>query len=529
MTRHTLPGSERHAVADARRIAAADPSQRMEAVLILRRGDTAALDALIARLDAGERIEPPLTREAYAARFGAHANDFAAVAAFARDYRLTVVRADAARRMVVLAGTVERMQAAFEVQFHRYEEGKAPSTGARPEQFRARVGTITLPDTLHGVVTAVLGLDDRRQARTHFRVYRPRAGAEPAVSYTPPQVAALYQFPPGDGSGQCIGLIELGGGYRSTDLTSYFGQLDIAPPTVVAVSVDGGSNQPGGGADGPDGEVLLDIEVAGAIAPGAEIAVYFANNTDAGFIDAVSQAVHDTVNRPSVVSISWGGPESSWTAQSMQSFNEVLQEAAVLGVTVCVAAGDGGASDGTTGSQGKASLEVDFPASSPYVLACGGTSLRGSGTTIASETVWNDGAQGGATGGGVSTEFALPSWQQGLQATNLQGQRMPLNGRGVPDVAGNADPETGYAVRVDGTQTVVGGTSAVAPLWAALIARINAQQGKPLGYLNPTLYKQAAALRDITQGNNGGYEASAGWDACTGLGSPDGARLVGAI
>jgi len=524
MTRYTLAGSERRAVAGARRLAAAEPTQQLEVLLVLRHGDPTALQALGARLAAGERIAP-LTREAYAARFGAHADDVAAVAAFARQYELTLVRADPARCVVVLAGTVARLQAAFGVELHTFELTQAPtaSESARTQRYRGRIGHITLPDALREIVTAVLGLDNRPQARTHFRFHRPRAGAgaTQAVSYTPPQVAALYQFPDGDGSGQCIGLIELGGGYRPTDLTRYFAQLDIPAPKVVAVSVDGASNQPSGNADGPDGEVVLDIEVAGSIAPGAQIAVYFAANTDAGFIDAVSQAIHDTVNRPSVVSISWGGPESSWTAQATQSFNQVLQEAAVLGVTVCVAAGDGGASDGT----GSSTLEVDFPASSPYALACGGTRLRASGSTIVSEVVWNDGAQGGATGGGISTAFALPSWQQGLQATNLEGTKVPLNGRGVPDVAGNADPETGYAVWVDGSATVVGGTSAVAPLWAGLIARINAKQAKPIGYVNPILYEHSAACRPIVQGNNGGYEASIGWNACAGLGSPNGEVL----
>ena len=258
----------------------------------------------------------------------------------------------------------------------------------------------------------------------------------------------------------------------------------MASPKVKSVGVDQGSNQPSGDPNGPDGEVTLDIEIVGAIVPGATIAVYFTQNSDAGFIDAVSRAVHDTTNKPSVISISWGGPESSWTSQSLQAFNSVLQTAAALGVTVCAASGDSGSSDGSgSGNQ------VDFPASSPYVLACGGTNLTASGTAITQEVVWNDGAQGGASGGGVSQAFPVPVWQQGLSATSSRGaqdgaQRARRAGRGR-----RRSPVTGYSVLIDGTQTVVGGTSAVAPLWAALIARINAAKGQPAGFINPKLYK----------------------------------------
>jgi kumamolisin len=193
-----------------------------------------------------------------------------------------------------------------------------------------------------------------------------------------------------------------------------------------------------------------------------------------------------------------------------------------MGITVCIAAGDGGSSDGVSGGGD----HVDFPASSPHVLACGGTSLKANQSQIASESVWNDGANGGATGGGISSFFALPAWQSGLSALTTAGASVALTMRGVPDVAGDADPETGYAVRVDGADTVIGGTSAVAPLWAALLARVNASTGKSAGFVNPLLYPDTQACRDVTQGNNGDYAAKAGWDACTGLGSPNGGVLA---
>jgi kumamolisin len=265
---------------------------------------------------------------------------------------------------------------------------------------------------------------------------------------------------------------------------------------------------------------MLDIEVSAAVAPGAKIVVYFAPNTDQGFIDAVSSAVHDTTNKPSVISISWGGPESSWTSQAMTALDAACQSAAALGVTITVAAGDNGSSDGATGNN------VDFPASSPHVLACGGTKLIGSGSTITSEVVWNEQASGeGATGGGVSNVFALPTWQAKSKVPAPSGSK---GGRGVPDVSGDADPVTGYQVRVDGQKLVIGGTSAVAPLWAGLIALNNQQNGKSAGFIQPQIYaaKAASAFNDIVSGNNGAFSAGPGWDACTGLGSPIGSKVI---
>jgi kumamolisin len=372
------------------------------------------------------------------------------------------------------------------------------------------------------VVEAVLGLDNRPQARTHFRI---RPASSSATSFSPVQIAALYGFPAGSGEGECVALIELGGGYRPADLNTYFAGLGLATPSVTAVSVDHGSNSPTGSANGPDGEVMLDVEVVGAIAPQARIAVYFSPNTDAGFLDAITTAIHDTTNKPSIISISWGGPESSWTSQAISAMNAAFQAAAAMGITVCVAAGDNGSSDGVTGGGD----HVDFPASSPFALACGGTSLQAQGASIEQEVVWNDGDGGGATGGGISSVFPVAAWQSGLSARNSEGSQVALTMRGVPDVSGNADPETGYQVRIDGSNTVIGGTSAVAPLWAALIARINQASGKSAGYLNPMIYKSPQALRDITQGNNGDFEAAVGWDACTGLGSPNGSTLPGVI
>jgi kumamolisin len=521
MPKHPLKGSERQPLPGARAVGKADPAERLEATVLLRRGGAVALPDHVAKLARRESQGRPLTREEFEQQFGADSDDIAAVKKFAAENGLSVVQEDAGRRTVVLSGTVAQFNAAFGVDLQRFEHPGG--------SYRGRVGPIHLPDELRSAVEAVLGLDNRPVAKPHFRARRSpgnvywHANGGGSTSYTPLQLASLYDFPPGTGQGECVAIIELGGGERTADLSTYFSELGIqTAPKVTVISVDHGKNHPTGDPNGPDGEVMLDIEVVGAVAPGATIAVYFAPNTDAGFLDAITTAIHDATNKPSVVSISWGGPESSWTQQSLTAFDSAFQAAAAMGVTVCVASGDNGSSDGVNDGGN----HVDFPASSPHALACGGTSLRASGTTITSESCWNDGAQGGASGGGVSSIFPLPAWQNGLAVALTSGGKQPLTMRGVPDVSGDADPQTGYDVRIDGTDTVIGGTSAVAPLWAGLIARINAAKGSPIGFINPELYPAASAFNDIASGNNGGFAAEPGWDACTGLGSPDGSKVA---
>jgi kumamolisin len=518
MSENILTGSHREPLEGAQAVGKSDPTERLEVTVLVRRENADAFKAKVAGLASDARSGGHMTHADLAKEFGASPSDIAAVVNFANRNDLAVVQQDPARRAVVLSGTVEQFNKAFGVELQQYEYAGG--------SYRGRTGPIKLPEDLDGIVDAVLGLDNRPQARPHFR--RQHQGhldmkAAPAGTFTPTALASIYDFPAGDGKGQCIAIIELGGGYRATDIKTYFTEIKTTSPHVTAVSVDHGKNHATGDPNGPDGEVMLDIEVAGAIAPAANIVVYFAPNTDAGFLDAISTAIHDTKNKPSVISISWGGPESSWTQQAMTAFDQAFQAAALAGITVCVASGDNGSSDGGTG------LNVDFPASSPHALACGGTSLRAANGSIQSETVWNNGAGGGATGGGVSAFFPTPVWQNGLQVTDGQGQKSALKNRGVPDVCGDADPQTGYVVRVDGSDTVIGGTSAVAPLWAGLIARINGTKGSPVGFINPQLYQSASCLHDIVQGNNGDYSAAQGWDACTGLGSPDGKKIAGVL
>jgi kumamolisin len=472
--------------------------------------DASATITLYVRSAGDDPAPGRLSREEYAAAHGATSRDIDAVREFASQWGLTIGSVDLARRSVEVAGTLDALAAAFGTTLSLFRD-------ADGVEYRGRSGQLFVPAELDGVVTGVFGLDERPQARPQFR---PRANA--TSQYTPPQVAAAYAFPAGlTGKGECIALVELGGGFRTSDLSAYFTMLGIAPPAVVAVPVDGESNAPGS-PDGPDGEVMLDIEVAGSVAPEATIVVYFAPNTDRGFIDAVTTAVHDTDNRPSVVSISWGSAEDTWTAQAMHQMEQAFVAAAAMGVTVTVAAGDNGSSDGASdGLQ-----HADFPASAPHALGCGGTRLKIVDAAISAETVWNDGPGNGAGGGGISDVFPLPDYQQHASippSANPGGHA----GRGVPDVCGDADPDTGYTVRVDSETIAIGGTSAVAPLWAGLIALLNQALGKPVGFFHPFLYAAAGkGVHDIVSGSNGAYAAGPGWDPCTGLGSPDGSELL---
>jgi kumamolisin len=500
-----LAGSERTPLAGARSTGRLEPTTPVEVTVYLRPradGDLAARD---------EPSGSIISRAELAERRGADPGELGAVEEYATGLGLEVVERDLAGRRLRLRGPASAMEAAFGVQLERFEHEHG--------SYRGHSGAVRLPGGLAGSVVAVLGLDDRPQAHTHFRPLT----TQPAVSYTAVEVAAAYGAPASlSGKGVCVALIELGGGFTTADLAAYFTGLGLAVPTVEAVAVDGGSNSPTGDGSGPDAEVMLDIEVVGAVANGATVAVYFAPNTDQGFADALSAAVHDTTRSPAVISVSWGGPESSYTAQAVTAFEQAFTDAALVGATVLVAAGDSGSSDGVDDGQ----AHVDYPASSPQVVGCGGTRLTLQAGAIESEVVWNDGADGGATGGGVSATFPLPSWQ-GSVGVPTSANPGGGAGRGVPDVAGDADPESGYDVRVDGSDTVVGGTSAVAPLYAGFVALAVERAGRPLGFINPRCYAaQASAFRDITSGNNGAYAAGPGWDACTGLGSPIVAALL---
>ena len=537
--RVALVNSARKLPKGAKLVGAADPKQEIEISVRLRakRADDEQVMALGAQ---PPRERQYLSRAEFAEQMGANSADVAKIDDFAHHHELNVKSVHLASRTIKLTGTVKAMSAAFGVKLNKVKHDGAT--------YRMRKGNVQIPAELEGIVVGVHGLDNRPVAQPHFR--RRIAGktakkgatahAGQGGSFSVEEIAQLYNFPGGEtGAGQCIAIIELndidtrghptGAGYKTSDLKTFFKKAGIPMPQIAPASVDGGANKPGHSE--ADGEVVLDIEVAGAIAPGARIVVYFAPNTTNGFIDAVKAAVHDTARKPSVISISWGGPEDPESSQQfVDGLNEAIRDAAAMGVTVCVAAGDNGSADMAQGWDGKP--HADFPASSPFALACGGTNLKASNGKI-EEVVWNGGPQDGASGGGVSVMFVEPKYQANAHVPKSPAHR---SGRGVPDVAGDADPATGYKIFLNGVMTTIGGTSAVAPLMAGLIARINEATtkkfGKTVGFINPLIYGSHGVFRDITVGNNditgdlhGMYKAGPGWDACSGLGVPDGEAL----
>lgn len=479
------------------RVSDVDPNRLIRLTVVLKPG--APLQPITPK-----KRHRALSRADYRARHGTKQAVLDRVVAFAKQHGLRVVEASPSKHAVRLEGTYGQAKAAFQPE----ELGVFRIDG---KDVVARSGHLFVPDDLSQDVVAVMGFDERQIARPHFRI---RPASAQAVSWDPTQVAQKYNFPTGvDGSGQTVALIELGGGFQPDDVAQYFAAKKVKRSgKLTSIGVDGAANTPGD-PNGPDGEVQLDIDVVGSVAPGVNIAVYFGPNQGSGFLDAIQAAVHDETNDPAIISISWGGPEDSFSQQDMQAMDQAMQAAAALGISVCVASGDNGATDGDT--DGK--LHVDFPASSPHVLGCGGTRLPKSGEEVA----WNDGNGGGASGGGFSTVFPAPPWQNGQAAQSKQ--------RGVPDVAGDADPETGYNVRVDGQDMVVGGTSAVAPLWAGLLALANQSLGSRVGFVNPILYQNSKAFTDIKTGGNNGFNAGPGWDPVTGLGSPIGTTVITAL
>jgi kumamolisin len=515
-----LKGSSRKPLQGARPVGSVSGDEPIEVAITLKA--PASLEAKVKEIaHQGVTERTHMTREEFAKTYGSDDASLKRIEDFAREHNLSIKSVDCDQHTVHLMGAERDISKAFNVHLEMYSNEHGT--------YRGRTGSIQVPEELGDLILSVNGLDDRPVAKPRFRrrgsTIMPHAGA--AITYTPQEIAALYNFPEGAGDGQCIAIIELGGGYTQQDLTDYFGGKG---PQVTAVSVGKGHNKPTGDPNGPDGEVLLDIEVAGAIAPNSKIAVYFAPNTNKGFMDAIRMAVHDTVRKPSVVSISWGGPEDGggFSPASLQAFHQVLQAAVVMGVTVFCAAGDDGSGDRLPGDH------VDYPAADDLATGCGGTRLNApSKKTISSEVVWNELPNSGSTGGGISRAFPVPDYQKGLTAAKADGSKAALTGRGVPDISGNADPVTGYDVLVDGSKFAIGGTSAVAPLMAGLVALINQKIGKPVGFLNPMIYaihkSGKKVFRDITDGNNGTFAASTGWDACTGLGVPDGKLLLGAL
>lgn len=557
--RIAIRSSARKSVPNARLLRKSDPEATIK-VSIFARQNPSPKPEVLARANAIKNQAVAhrsyLSSAEFDDLYGAAPADLYAIESFAKEQGLKVIDSSVSKRRVLVEGKIADVERAFGTQLNEFDH---PKLG----RFRGREGELEVPAALLSVIASVEGLDTRpvgrpRRVRTRFAPSVLPQGRTTAFTtkwpgtFFPTELAGLYDFPGEyDGTGQNLAIFAFNGGetpdprggYSAPALKTYFETvLKRTTPTITDVVVQGPGNDPG--PDSPQsnkkgdatGEVMLDLCVAGALLPKAHVFVYFTEFSSQGWTEALQQAITDS-NQISVISISYGNPEDDpdglWTASSVTLVNQSFEAAASRGITVCVASGDDGSMDDSSSG-----AHADFPASSPWVLGVGGTSLKatqGANPQIASEVVWNDldmPRPAGAGGGGVSSIFPLPSYQNGAGVPPSANPPHHI-GRGVPDVAAVADPYTGVVVmHITGKALEpIGGTSASAPLWASLIVRINQALGTRVGFLNPTLYASCArgVLNDITVGNNGAYPAKTGWDACTGFGSPDGNRLLHAL
>jgi kumamolisin len=537
--RRTLSNSVHHLPSGSVAKQRTNPNRWIELTVgVRRKKDVPDLSALDNKLPA-ERTY--MTREQLRDEYGSDPAAVDSIEKFAAAHNLVVTKNEPASARIGLGGTVANLSAAFGVTLFDY-------TNPKLGEFHARTGPISVPAELGDAITGVFGFNNHRALRrlprrkSRLAELRLNAAAQSRPWFLPTELATIYDFPNANAQSQCIGLLEFGGGVEQSDVAAYFQKLGVPAPNIQIVAVDGVSTDPTADPDST-GEVMLDIDVAGAMAGGAKVAVYFSTFDEKGFIDCLSAVINDSGNDPGVLSVSWGWDENQpfnntvlWSPAAIDHVNHSLLAIAQLGITVCVSTGD----DGSEAQVQDGHAHVNFPATSPYVLAVGGTTLHArtgtNGKTAITEVVWNDGP-GSGTGGGISDITSVPNWQEGKVPRSIN----PGNfaGRAIPDVAANADPNTGYFVRSGGQFGIVGGTSAAAPLWGSLITRINALLGKRVGNFNALLYDTigpAGVLRDITSGNNdtdgllnGQFPARAGWDACTGWGVPDGAKLLNAL
>lgn len=527
---------------------APDPEQRITVTVVVRSraGDdelAEELDALAKRLPHERRI---LSHEEHEQRFGSTEENLAAVQAFAAEHGLQVVEVSAARRVVELSGTLAQLSRAFGVRFHLFDSPRRP--------FRTHDGPVAIPRELEGVVEDVIGLDDRPLMRPLAAVGAGGAVEPGKLAYVDPRtLAAYYRFPTGvTGAGQHIAVLQFGGGYHPSDLETYFRLRGLSMPELELVELPGQTNQPAdqqtilscaayfgildasqaGSAD-PSActasaasafwatiECTMDLQLLGTLAPGARLTTYLAPDTPSGHYAAFSKAIFDPAAPASVINCSWGSCENKSPQSYMISVDKLFQQAALKGVTICASAGDFGDGASTCGEP-----TGHFPATSPYALACGGTSVS---ADLSRETSWYEFLPGKPTeplsgGGGYSQFFAVPSWQKDAGIGS--------GFRGFPDIAAKADIVGGYDVVVAGVNLPMGGTSAAAPTWAALVALLNERLGQPGGLLGPHLYSKpfVGAVRDITQSGGGPGGPTPGWDPCTGLGSPVGTGLLAAL
>ncbi len=529
-----------------------DPNAAMDVTIQLKsKGTDLSMDRTLKRIALGR--QSPLSDTQFLEKFGATEESLVEVKKFATQHGLNVSEADLRSGRVVLSGRTANFSDAFQTKLENFD--------VNGMSFRGREGSLFVPNSLSGHIEGIYGMDTRPQANFYSKVLGPAespstvrpnslvqprgpeappagdAGNPPPVEpkkasgYMPNEVAEAYEFPKGTtGKGQGVAVIEMGGGIDLKNEAAYYKAHGLPMPDIKVISVNGAKTNVGR-EPGADGEVALDSQVIGAAAPNAKQAVIFAPNSDRGFIDAVTRATFPEKgeNPNQAISISWGAPMESWTDQGKRGMNLAFKKAALKGLSVFAASGDDGARDASPSR----TFQVDYPAADPYVTGTGGTRLTIQNGKRLGEVAWNNGEGRGAGGGGVSPD-AVPDYQTGLKIPE-NANKTGVPGRGVPDISGNADPVTGYRIRVGGSEQIIGGTSAVAPLYSALAVRLNEGLGgtRQVGFMNPFLYKNGMAgtapfFNDITSGTNNGYNTNSGWDAVTGWGSVNGEKLLAA-
>lgn len=536
-----LAGSKRPPKLGARRLGDADPDAKIEVTLSLRAPEMPSPNEMPAKA---------LTREELASKYGAKQADADKVTKSLAKYHLKIEEVSLASQSIRVSGTVANMESAFGTRLGMY---RAADQG----DFRGREGSLQVPAELDGIVTGVFGLDERQVARRKLATATVTPGAAHKLApFGPADLEKRYKFPPNQGVGQQIGIAEFGGGYFAEDLVQFCQKYNISPvPTVTTVDVglqaltlaDIQAMSPADRQNelGASMEVNMDIQIVATLAPKAEIFVYFAPFTQKGWVDLLNKLISGAPAKPMTLSVSWGLAEDSpdWTAAARTQINARLEAVALLGITVCVSSGDDGSGDAV----GDAHAHVDFPSSSPFVLSVGGTMITGTAAKPIEQVWWvspgeRNGHGGGAGGGGVSVVFNRPSWQN---VTVKSVNQPSIDGRVIPDVCALAGPPL-YDLIFVGKDFPNGGTSASTPLWAALLARINASlvPAKQQRFLTPLLYQNGTngqprgktGCVDITIGQNAshpdpgvGYQAQAGFDAVSGWGAPNGTALLAVL
>ena len=466
--------------------------------------------------------QPILDHDAFVYQFGATDDAIDLVVEWASTNSLTVVEAHHGTATVKLSGTADQFNRLFNIDLQTVTDNLGRTYHMCPT-------TPTIPTDIDDVISMILGFDNSMLFSNNAVEFDPtiqdpeinNPNVYPTkVAVNPIQVATAYNLPIGDGYGGCIGILELSyplpgyySGYTTSDVNLTFSRIGLTAPTITTTIVDSAVTT-----STSDAESMLDIYCAGAVAPKAKIAYYLAPNSGQGFLDGILAVANDTTNKPSALSISWGGNEFS------DYLNSGFQACVAMGITCFVSSGDAGSANHTIDS---------YPTTNAYQISAGGTSIYlNPNNSLDTETSWS--SNGGASGGGISGVVSLPSWQTGLTYTSYStstgsGSAITLPRRGTPDVSAPADPSTGYQFYVNGILRQVGGTSAASPFLAGMTVRLNTLLGKRIGFANPTFYANPGAFNDITVGNNAltqnGYITTAGWDAVTGLGSPNGPAI----